>query len=62
MAQPPSTPPSSDLGGVHRDGGKLVGRRKAADADEQDALARGKEQNRARPDYQSDIAAKGNAQ
>lgn len=59
MAQPPASPPSSDIAGVHRDESKVVTERKASDPEQ---LVEAAEETVARPDYDPDIASKGNSQ
>lgn len=62
MAEPPASPPSSDIGGVDRDAHKHRARGKPAERGQQQALAAAGEETVARPDYEPDITAKGNAQ
>jgi hypothetical protein len=56
MAEPPSTPPSSDIAGVHRDGtrpGKKLPTAEDEDAGELEEAARG---DAARPDYDGAVS------
>ena len=62
MAQPPATPPHSDIGGVDRDGGKLIAQRKTPDPDQQEKLYGTTPGDVARPEYDPEIAPKGNSQ
>lgn len=62
MADPPATPPSSDLGGVDRDAHKHRARGKPAEPGQGEALADAKNDTAARPDYESDITPEKNAQ
>lgn len=62
MAKPPETPPSSDIDGADRDAFKSRARGKPAEPGQQETLIRSGDETVARPDYDPDIAAKGNAQ
>lgn len=62
MAQPPASPPSSDIGGVDRDAHKSRARGKPAEAGQQAKLANAKANSAARPDYHPDIAPEENSQ
>lgn len=62
MAQPPKTPPSSDIHGVDRDGGKSRARGKPAEPHQQEVMLKAKEKASARPDYDPDIAPETNSQ
>lgn len=62
MAQPPATPPSSDIDGVDRDAFKHRARGKPAEPGQQEELANAADGTVARPDYEPDITSQGNAQ
>lgn len=63
MPKPPPTPPSSDIGGVHRDRHKVRAKRNRPDGNaQQDDLAKLPASNKARPRADGEIAPKGNAQ
>lgn len=62
MAQPPASPPSSDIGGVDRDAFKSRARGKPAEPGQQTKLANAKAGNAARPDYDPEIVPPRNAQ
>lgn len=59
MAKPPASPSSSDIVGVDRDEPKLIAEREESDPDQ---LVLASEETAARPDYDPDIASKGNSQ
>ena len=62
MAQPPASPPSSDISGVDRDESKTIARGKAPDPEQQEKLINVGDENAARPNYESDITSEGNSQ
>ena len=62
MPKPPASPPSSDLSGVNRDSGKVVREGKRSEPHPQNELQRAADETAARPDYDPEIASKGNAQ
>lgn len=62
MAEPPATPPSSDIGGVDRDEKKIIARGKPPHPRQQEILGDTTDGDAARPGYHDDIASEGNAQ
>lgn len=62
MAEPPISPPSSDIAGTDRDRGKLLARRKSPLANQQAQLKRVADQDVARPPADSHIKPRGNSQ
>ena len=62
MAEPPATPPSSDINGVDRDEAKIIARGKSPDPQQQEMLYGTTPGDVARPDYDPEIAPKGNSQ
>lgn len=62
MAQPPATPPSSDIEGADRDAHKHRARGKPAAPGQQETLAVAAEETAARPNYEDDVASQKNAQ
>lgn len=62
MAEPPSTPPSSDIGGVDRDEPKIVARSNAPDPKQQEHLAEVRPKSAARPLPDHEINKEGNPQ
>lgn len=62
MAQPPSSPPSSDIGGVDRDEKKIIARGKAPDPQQQEKLEAVRPKSAARPPYDPDMEREGNPQ
>lgn len=62
MAEPPTTPPSSDIGGVDRDAYKSRARGKPAVAGQQAKLAGAREDSAGRPDADPEIAPEENSQ
>lgn len=61
MAQPPASPPSSDIEGADRDAHKHRARGKPAAPGQQEGLADAAEETVARPDYEDDITSQKNA-
>lgn len=61
MAQPPASPPSSDIGGVDRDAPRSRARGKPAEPGQQEELEAVRANNSARPNYETDITPPENA-
>lgn len=62
MAQPPASPPSSDIGGVDRDEKKIIARGKPPNPEQQEMLGGTTPGDAARPKYHDDVTPKGNSQ
>jgi hypothetical protein len=61
MAQPPTSPPSSDIEGINRDEAKTVARGKPPAPDQQEQLGARTKENAARPPYDPEITPQPNS-